>query len=216
MQACTNYTCFCNLKLRKCWQQRNCPVTAGYGWSKYCAAIAGAGYTDAGCLQDMLIKLNYNTPPFVHWLIKQLEQAIGTQHSVSQKLSYLVEQLVQYELWHCADDGYMPAEKPVQQAITNVLHKKYRLLQIAPALTAQHPSTHVSKLNTTLSVPQLALFIRLMVDTKVINENNNLLLLRSVAAIVSTNKAASLSPDSLKVNYYTAGNAAKTQSKITS
>lgn len=60
-----------------------------------------------------------------------------------------------------------------------------------------------------LSVPQLALFIRLFIDTGIIKNDNNTALLKYFAAFVSTSKASVISAESLRVNFYSVPAAAK-------
>jgi len=179
-------------------------------WSKCCAAITHTSSTNSECLEHILAALNYNSPAFIRLLTNKMEQGITNQHSLPQKLAYIMGELVHYHLLHGAGEGFIPAERSVKQTMISVLKKKHRLLQNMSALPAGNTRLQTGKLHTVLSVPQLAVFIRLLVETKVINETNNLSLLRSVAAVISTEKATILSPGSLKINYYTPGNPAKT------
>jgi hypothetical protein len=55
---------------------------------------------------------------------------------------------------------------------------------------------------TPMSVPQLALFVRLLVESGTIKCQNQSLLLRAIAASFSTAKATSISSESLRIKYY--------------
>lgn len=163
-------------------------------------------------MEQSLIKLNFNIPAFVDHLsaniFKQLQCADGLQ----EQLKLLSKELQKYTNLITCCHGYLSAKTSVKQYMISFLKFQFRLLSVQasylPSKTIKLP-----KLNSALSVPQLALFIRLMVETKIINETSQLPLLKNIAAIVSTPKASVVSAESLRVNYYTPGLAAKNITK---
>jgi hypothetical protein len=78
----------------------------------------------------------------------------------------------------------------------NIVQPEQNLMQ-APAV-----------LQTPMSVSQLALFIRVMVDSGTIKCSNHSAMLRMIAGSVQTGKAVPISSESLRVKYYTTDPAA--------
>jgi hypothetical protein len=160
--------------------------------------------------RDLLVELNFNTASFFNWLCFNVMQEIESAATPSQKSGMFLNAIAKYERCKVASYGYLPAEKPVRQAI--VIFLKRELFCFIKTFPAEQPpsKTGMLKLNTVLSVPQLALLVRLMVETKILNEGNQSALLKSIAAVLSTSKAAAISSESLRVNYYTPSMASKT------
>ena len=190
-------------------QTKTLPCHRWVWWSKYCAAVANAGSVNNTLMEGILAGLNFNTPGFINWMIVKLEQKMEVESSVEQKLEYLTTELLKYDLMYVPPDGYIPAERSVKHTMIAVLQTKLLLFKSIPGAGVTIPKLQFAKLNTALSVPQLALLIRLMIDTQVINEKNNTAILKNISAIVRTPKTIAVSSQSLWVNYYTPGPAAK-------
>ena len=56
---------------------------------------------------------------------------------------------------------------------------------------------------TSLSVAQLALFVRLLIDVGIIQTKNQSSLLKKIAAVMQTSKTISISEESLRSKFYT-------------
>ena len=75
------------------------------------------------------------------------------------------------------------------------------------------PVVHTSEslpeklLQTPLSVAQLGLFIRLLVEGEIIKSENNSMLLRWIAASFKTKRTEVISAESLRIKYYAADQA---------
>jgi hypothetical protein len=67
-----------------------------------------------------------------------------------------------------------------------------------------------ARLHTSLSVPQLALLIRLLAETGIVESDSQLELLRRFALLVVTRRVQSISAESLRVKYYAPEKAAIT------
>ncbi|WP_143075812.1 hypothetical protein [Parafilimonas terrae] len=178
-------------------------------WSQFLTALLENPAMDAGSLENILVCLNFNTPGFINRLCTNLQQAIDNCEAQAEKTKLVAAELSKYSLMATPVHAYLPAEKPVKQVMLTLLRQHAFYLNHAPAAGGAGKQQPSSKLSTTLSVPQLALFIRLLTDACIISETNQSALLKNVAAIVSTTKTASISPESLRVNYYTPGLAAK-------
>ncbi|HEX5153614.1 MAG TPA: hypothetical protein VFW07_19330 [Parafilimonas sp.] len=161
-------------------------------------------------LENLLTGLNFNTPEYVSWLVTRLKQEAGSQPSVSAKLDYLSCKIINYKLLPGRAAAFIPASAKIKHVLIAALKRECKLLQLMPAANiSARAHTEISKLNTGLSVPQLALFIRLMIDAKIINETNQSALLKNIAAVICTSRTASVSSESLRINYYTPNGTAK-------
>jgi hypothetical protein len=175
-------------------------------WCRF-AHLCNTPMAGAGVLGDLLIKLNFNIPAFTRFLCANITAQTEGAVSISAKSQLLTVQLLKYKTIDAVCSGYLPAENPVKQKMICFLQTQLQLLPTQPWHAVAEKQS--PKLNTCLSVPQLALFIRLLIETKIINETNQSALLKIAASFISTSKAVSISPESLRINYYTPGLAAK-------
>ncbi len=179
-------------------------------WSQFAAAILDTKDTGIASLENILTSLNFNTPEYINWLWSGFKKELLLKETIADKLDYLSAAVIRYKLMaagkHCS---YMPAAMSLKWAVLAVLKAEINNIHITCLQPQNIEQPAAAKLNTALSVPQLALFIRLMVDTKIIIQPSQLALLKQIAPVIGTAKVASISPKSLRVNYYTPENAAK-------
>ena len=76
-------------------------------------------------------------------------------------------------------------------------------LGITTAPSASTVNTKEEKILTALSVPQLALFIRLLIDVGILQARSRSAILRKIASSLSTAKTGSISEESLRIKFYT-------------
>ncbi|MGN6211496.1 hypothetical protein [Parafilimonas sp.] len=193
-----------NLKSTRIW-----PYHRWLWWSRFLTALPGMPEADTASLENLLVCLNFNIPGFISRLCVNLQQAIDNSETQEAKIRLVTAELSKYSLMAATAHTYVPAEKPVKQIMLTLLRQHAFYLSHAPAAGGAGKQQPACRLSTTLSVPQLALFVRLLTDARIISETNQSALLKNVAAIVSTARTASISPESLRVNYYTPGLAAK-------
>ncbi|MDB5191486.1 MAG: hypothetical protein JWQ96_1049 [Segetibacter sp.] len=158
---------------------------------------------------NFIIFMNVNSGDMLRFLVKKMEAAILQEDDM----------LEQIEEWAMRQKEIaLVQEKPGAQLITGSPSLK-QLLQdaIASEITLLEKKTERQKnaplpklpgddtmLKTQLTVAQLAVLIRLMVDTGIIKCNNQLLFLKMVARSFQTPKKAAISADSLRTKFYTA------------
>jgi hypothetical protein len=177
-------------------------------WSKFAACCKSAAM-DLPSFRDILIRLNFNLPCFVDWLSENFIQQIEASSTMSEKLQLVISQILKYRNLNKIANGYIPAERSVKHAIITICKARLLYLTKQPLTESNVSNTALQKINTVLSVPQLALFVRLMVETKLLNETNQSAVLKNVAAVVFTSKTNAISFESLRVNYYTPNLATK-------
>lgn len=177
-------------------------------WSQFVACCQPVP-ADLAAFTDLLITLNFNTPGCIRWLCDNVSAQMEETAHPAGKCECVTSLLAKFENSSALTPGYKPAAVSVKQAMRTFLKRKLFYLVKMPL--AQQPPAPGSnaKLNMGLSVPQLALLTRLMLDAKIISEANQSALLKKIAAVVSTSRAAALSFESLRINYYTPGTAAK-------
>lgn len=160
-------------------------------------------------LHEVLTNLNFNTSAFMQLLHSSLKRQMAGEESAAEKLGYLSNTYIQYKLSQpCHELAYNPGALSVQQAMLVIIKTECKTLYATIPVLNQ-PVQAAGKVNTALSVPQLALFVRLLIDTKIISNTSPSALLKHIAGSVHTAKTAAISPESLRVNYYTPGNAAR-------
>ncbi len=197
-------------RLQELQSTKHLPYHRWRWWSKFCTAVLNTVEINTASIEHLLTVLNFNHPDFISYFIQRSEQELESCNGAAARLDHLSRQILYYNMMDTVEDGYILSERSVKQAMFPVLQTRLRCLQALPFIpntTAKLQA--ISKLNTSLSVPQLALLVRLMVDAKIINEDNCSLLLKNIAGVVYTSRAAEISPESLRVNYYAPNNAAK-------
>ena len=147
-------------------------------------------------------------PAFIRFLSVSISGKIQAASTVQARSELLIQQLVKYKSLNSFSGGYLVSGNSVKETMISYLETQLTVLAAQPSghMMAEYKFT---KLHTALSVPQLAFFTRLLVETKVLNEASQSALLKNLAAFVSTSKAPSISPESLRINYYTPNNATK-------
>lgn len=189
-------------------QTKTIPYTRWLWWSEFCLQWSSVQHTDAGTLAEILVTLNFNKGCFIRWLLAALEEELLAITSATQQLEHVLMRIASlYKL--PATEGYCTMQASVKQAMLQALKIKLTVLKQTVFLPVSNRKDGNTKINTALSVPQLALLLRLMVDTKIIDEKNTTALLKQVSTAVCTAKTATVSAESLRINYYTPNAAAK-------
>ena len=160
-------------------------------------------------LEDILVTLGFNTHVFINFLAAAIKQQLDSKPSVEEKLESIGSAIIKFDLMKVSRLSYLPAQQNTREMMLLVLHTWRKCLPSGNNQSLKINKQGFEKINTALSVPQLALLVRLMVETKIINETNNSALVKNLASVVSTPKTPGVSAESLRVNYYTPGIAAK-------
>lgn len=178
-------------------------------WSQFFAPFINRKGRSIPPLQDVLTALNFNTPVYIDWLRQKLKNELLQKGTPEEKLGYLKDLRNKYRLMPSREQFvFHHSELSVKRSLTGIIKAEARDIRVAfRQVQTQAPSSSPARIATTLSVPQLALLIRLLVDSKIINQQNHSALLKNIAMIMHTSKTASISPESLRVKYYTPDNA---------
>jgi hypothetical protein len=191
--------------------KNNLPYHRWLWWMQFFSVILNTGSNENLCLEELLTILNFNTPEYVNWLLASLEKETAAKATCTEKLAYLSGLLIQYKLKDAWNEGaFNPAAPSVMKSLMIMIKTAIKKITLEHEPVQSAPQMNFpGKLGTALSVPQLALFIRLLVDTKVIDQHSQSLLLKNIASVIHTARVSDISPESLRINYYTPNTAAK-------
>lgn len=176
-------------------------------WSAFVCAVIQNPPAISEDLEALLVNLNYNTLIFIQYLAEKLNKQLLQMQSAAEKIDYLALEYIRFK--HCmAANPCVPARPSLASTMLPVIKMHIAVVnEVKPAAAAMPALT--TKTKTALSVPQLALFIRLIVDMKIIHADNHTSLLKTIAAVVSTPKVNDISAESLRNNFYTPNRAAR-------
>jgi hypothetical protein len=195
--------------LNEVCNSKKIPFQRWLWWLRFVTLIETSFTGGSGSLENILSSLGFNAPCYLHWLSGKLQDTIRSQASLAGKLDFIFGEILKYKNMDASMNGYFPGGQSVRSTMLLLLHAKLTYYKNAAVSGTAFLASDQSKINTAFSVPQLALFIRLLIDTQVINEKNNTGILKAAATIIGTPKTSAVSPESLRVNYYTPGTAAK-------
>ena len=167
-------------------------------------------------LKNSLIYLNFNNFKFLTHLTLNITNDYQSEETATkqiEKISFYLKKLNQAQ----TKPGFALKTKQTsikEQMITWLLEEmafleKRHQLSLNFQNTGKDDITKDFKLITELSVPQVAYFIRILVDTGVIQNKNHKELLTFFANYIKTKKTQNISPDSFRSKYYNVEESAK-------
>lgn len=187
----------------------------------YQAALAS--FLDTGCisndhLQDFLCSCNYNSNVFLEYYFSVKKPA--ELEPIADQIEFYYRQLKLMNRLHVtAITKYDPSLPDVKERIStwlreeiNFLEKKLQPEQLLPACNGA-PISSRGKLQTSLSVSNLSLGIKLLLDTGIIKTNNTTALIKVIAGNFRTQKSETISEISLRNKIYNIETAAATGMK---
>ncbi|MEC7753716.1 MAG: hypothetical protein VYB44_06775 [Bacteroidota bacterium] len=156
-----------------------------------------------------MVYLNYNSYKFFTLCtehIKAIYQQEDTLCSQIEKLAWFYKNINQAQ--EKPGFAYKPKYKSLKDSIIEWIDEEMSFLEKRQQLTlniAVKPSESLPddfKLNTKLSVPQLAYLIKIFIESGVLQNRNQREVLKFLAQFVRTKKAESISAESLRTKYY--------------
>ena len=158
-------------------------------------------------LQELLIYLNFNHAEIISSLVKQLEDrtsAFPTHEEKTASLHYCMKYIRQLPL----KPGFslFPDLPPVQTFLLEWIEFELDYLQSQSQLTTMHIPTPTdekdSKIQLSVSVAMLGLFLRLLTEEGIITNKNQSELVRFFATHCTTTRQSEISSDSLYGSYF--------------
>jgi len=173
-------------------------------------SLAAEAYTEK--LVEQLLVLNFNHPLFVNYVaetiwnqVNKLEEAADKKRLLYQyqKNMNQLQTHPHYALFANTETCCKTLLKMLEQEI--LFSQQITQLEQKPK---EEKENNLS-IQTCLSVSQLALLLRILIQTKMIQYDNQSELIRRVAALMHTQKTPSISAESLRTKYYHPDLAAK-------
>ena len=187
----------------------------------YQAALTS--FLNKGCisndhLQAFLCSCNYNSNAFLEYYFKVEKPA--EHEPIAYQIKFYYRQLkLMNQLHVTASIKYDPSLPDVKERIStwlreeiNFLEKQQQPEQLLPVCNGAPVSTS-GKLHTSLSVSNLSLGIKLLLDTGIIKTNNTKALIKVIAGNFRTEKSETISEISLRNKIYNIETAAATGMK---
>lgn len=190
------------------WLERDRPITdcqAAYMhrfYHKiYQVAKNPAAITD-DAVADTLFEVNFNYRPFVEWYTRHLARvkdpdANDTDYEHFARIYHTVE-----HRWTDPMTGYHPDRPSIKSYLLWHLATLLKPLEPVPNERTKPLDAAPVRIKCTLSVPQIACLIRLMVDVGAIQHENQRELLRIFAGGLSSSRVSVISAESLRTKYY--------------
>lgn len=160
-------------------------------------------------ITNFLIYLNFNSYRFLNFSTRKMNEEVQKFSSLIgklEKLAYFKKEINQKLIKPgCA---LRPERLHIQQQITKWLEEEINYLEKKRHLMVMYPQKNETndegfKIETSLSVPQLACLAKLLIESGVITNKKHSEVIRFLAAHFSTIKNENISSESLRSKYYT-------------
>lgn len=162
---------------------------------------------------ETLFQVNFNSLDFFTFAIKRVKEEKQIHHSNRDYVSYLYQRLKTInQLVSKLNIVYAPNLPPIKQQIINWLEEEINYLNKKLLLDegSKQPNlfnqSEKIKIQTGISVAQLALFHKLQTEVGIITHKNQRDIFRHIAESYSTSKVQDISPDSVGSKYYNVDN----------
>jgi hypothetical protein len=153
-----------------------------------------------GHLLDFCVAHNVNAPEIIYQAVALLSQKCKEYETLEGKREWVSESLQQlYQI--SVDGGLLEGQPSVRDILANWLEQENVFLAVqkkeSPVVPEQAP-----KLNTSVSVPVLALFTRLFKESGIITNSNLQEIFRFVSSNYTSQQKESISPGNFHGKYY--------------
>ena len=176
-----------------------------------------SGGIDPKSLIIALVELNFNSNQFMWYLTNEIEQAILFLENHSEKVEKLAWYLKRFNQAHERNDiVFEKNQEPIKERIINWIIEEVGFLErsMKAELGLNNPIGQEQDMaiifESNLSVPQLAYFFKVMIESKMIKDKNLAQMLRFIAEHSSSqNSSGKIGYPSLRKHYYTNESGAK-------
>ena len=174
-------------------------------------AVSGSQSADLANLNciDTLISLNFNHPALMQYSMQYLYRQVSLIALPQDQATQWALHEKRFGQAYSGTQALLPGSPSAKETLVSMIQQeiKYATRQqnaLAAVYGGQPAASAAPKgtVLTTLSVSQLAVFIRLLFDCGIIEHGNQAELLRLMAGVLKTTRAASISADSLRNKFY--------------
>jgi hypothetical protein len=159
-------------------------------------------------LFEILFTISFNSPEFFHNYIAMTAAELRPITNISAKMELLYRYIKKIRLYPSKKGFILYPELPtIKDQVIGWLEEEIKFLQISHDLgkSLSSPKEIIQgegKIHCSLSVAQLACFIRLLVEIKLITNANQTEMLRFFSEHFRTDKRESIAFESLRTKYY--------------
>jgi hypothetical protein len=157
-------------------------------------------------IKTKLIYLNFNSLAYFDFLTNEIKadiEKLNTIHDRIVKLSLCFKELNQTPIKPGL--AYNSQQKTIYEFVNQWIVEEMCFLEKTSQVVSIRPNGIDTsfKIVTDLSVPQLAYFLKILVDTGILKSNNDSDLIKFIASFTRSKKTDRISPESLRTKYYT-------------
>ncbi|MGD1894607.1 MAG: hypothetical protein ACFB15_28945 [Cyclobacteriaceae bacterium] len=152
-----------------------------------------------------LFQINFNSSVLLHYLVDQLSDAIQQAETPQQAQHVLHQARQQFQAWAGSEtQAYRPGYPPIHQQLLRWIEDElaYREKKGVVIATEHQEEDTSTKVKTSLTVPQLALWLRLSNEVGIFPKQNLSNLCRQFSRILHSSGQETLSAESLRGKYY--------------
>lgn len=161
-------------------------------------------------LCQLLLQFNFNSIRFFNYFIERMQERSRLFTSLPELIEFYAQELkIVNQLPVEPGLAFKPELQSAREQVGGwiceelaFLEKKRKLALPPPAAPGEPSQNEKVKVHTSLSVAQLALSIKLLIDAKVITNKNSAELMRIVAGSFKTDRQELISEDSLRNKSY--------------
>lgn len=160
-------------------------------------------------LMYSMIYINFNSYKFFAWCTECIKSEYQQKETLSDQIDNLAWcSKILNQTQQKPSVAYKPERDSLKMALIAWIDEEISFLEKRHQLTLNMPMNKVEgltnnfKLSTSLSVAQLAYFIRILLEEKILINRNQREVLKFIAQYTRTKKAENVSAESLRTRYY--------------
>jgi hypothetical protein len=151
----------------------------------------------------LLFRLNFNSPTFTTYLVSQLQDRLEAQETLAERVNLLYYYRKYYrQLPVQKAYAYQPLDPSVDQTILSWIAEELVYLQEVGDVPAIEDKERLLRVKTSLSVPQIALLLRLFSEVGIFHKQNKTNIFRRFSRLLATDRKEEISHKAIKDRYY--------------
>jgi hypothetical protein len=165
-----------------------------------------------------MVYINFNSLKLLNHCTTVIKESFQSKETLNEQMEVLAHYLKQINQVHEKPGvSYKPSHKSLKAQLSDWVTEEIIFLERKQQLSFGFKAEQVEvnnvpkkfKIETTLSVAQAGYFLRILVDTGMIQNKNTLDLIRFVASHISSKRVQNISQESLRKKFYETDSATK-------
>lgn len=152
----------------------------------------------------ILFSLDFNCDAFIDYLMECIHKPLSEKDVQNKIQGLLVAKKSLQKLPQSSTVSLYPEKPPVAKKLLTLIDEEVLFLQYELSITHKSPVAEkaVKAFHLNLSVSQIAVLLRIFVDSGIIKTANQSFFLKTIAAFIQTDTSPLISADSLRNKYY--------------